>query len=146
MKLDVPVHGVNVEQLSEAVGISTYRLNETLRGLVSSTRLDPCVGVTCIGDSIVFYFSAATELLGHNNFNEELLKKILFAENYFQGEVEDVFLASRNSIYEYGEETERPVTLGELKEWLELGKGTLSSHDPIPLSMDLINDKREDIS
>ena len=137
---NIPVHGVNIDQLSEAVGLSTVRLYEMMGDMFKSTRLDPCVAVTRIGNSIVFFFSAASEHFGYNNFNEGLLKKIRFAESHFICGAEAIFLASRNEIYEYGEETDKLVDLETLKGHLERGEGILTAHDLIPLTMDLIND------
>lgn len=142
MNLSTIVHGVDVEQLSEAVGLSTVALRQIAISMFQSTRLDPSVTVTRLGGSVVFFFSAATELNGYNNFNEDLLKKLKFAEKYYEGDVDAVFLASRNSIYEYGEETDKPVDVATLKQWLEDNRSILTSSDPIPLTMDLINENQ----
>lgn len=138
---NVLVHGVNAEQLSEAVGLSVVALRDIAKTMFVSTRLDPCVSVTRIGGSVVFFFSAATEINGYNDFNQELLSKFDFAKTYYAGDVDAVFLASRNAVYEYGEETDKPVDFETLHAWLTEHTTTLTTSDPIPLTMDLINEK-----
>lgn len=137
---NIPVHGVNIDQLSEAVGVSTVRLYEIKMDMFKSARLDQCVDVIRIGNNIVFFFSDSAEYCGDHNFNEGLLKKIRFAETHLTIGAEAVFLASRNAIYEYGEETDKLVDLTMLKGHLERSEGILSTDDLIPLTMDLIND------
>lgn len=139
MKLNLPVHGVTLEQLSEAIGVDVATLTSMSVERFKVASTDTNLMVTRTGVSVVFFFNTTAELNGLSTFHLELLKKIIFAEQYYVGGAREVFLVASNELYQYGEETDQLVDLTSLKDWLMKNKDGISCNS-IPLTMDLIRD------